>query len=126
MNLCKDCVNNCPNNIKDIKIQKKRIVNDSSCQDFIKQKENKTMKRYLAVSKEAGVFLGTFLGMAFFSDWDSVGQDSAPTFKSIDDAKELLKNLTLQDMYYVEIEANEDGYIHSSEMPKYGLYEWEY
>lgn len=39
-------------------------------------------KRFILVSKEIGVYLGSCLGMFFWSGLDAVGQDAAVTFPS--------------------------------------------
>lgn len=40
------------------------------------------MKRYLLVSDECGVYLGSALGFGFWSKLDGAGQDAACTFPS--------------------------------------------
>lgn len=40
------------------------------------------MTRYLLYSDDYGVYLGSFLGMGFWSKLDPVGQDEAITFES--------------------------------------------
>jgi hypothetical protein len=51
-------------------------------------KENILRKRYVLYSPKMGVFLGTCLGLGFWSKLDPVGQDAAVTFESPEKAKE--------------------------------------
>lgn len=44
------------------------------------------MKRIVIHSKEYGVYLGSYLGLGFWSKLDPVGQDAAITFPSRDSA----------------------------------------
>lgn len=48
-------------------------------------------KRFIIVSKEAGVFLGECLGFFFWSNLDAVGQDSAVTCSTKEEAEKLIK-----------------------------------
>jgi len=49
-------------------------------------------ERYLAWHPEAGVFLGACMGMGFWSKWDPVGQDHAPTFAKPSDVQEYINS----------------------------------
>lgn len=53
------------------------------------------MKRYVILHREHGVFIGTSLGLAFFSLNDCVGQWVAVTFESEEKANELIGSLAL-------------------------------
>jgi hypothetical protein len=46
------------------------------------------------VHPEFGIFLGTALGLAFWSKIDPVGQPCAPTFANMDQAQELISAWT--------------------------------
>lgn len=81
------------------------------------------MKRYLVVSEDAGVYLGEFLGLGFFSEWESGGVDEAVTFESVELAKLAVEKLTLKDIRFVEVDTN-NLYVNATEMPKYGLRDW--
>jgi hypothetical protein len=48
-------------------------------------------ERYIIVSKEIGVYLGSCFGFHFWSKIDAVGQDSAVVFPSADEARKFLK-----------------------------------
>lgn len=46
--------------------------------------------RYLLVSDEAGIYLGSYLGLGFWSKLDPVGQDAACTFDSPSDVAQFM------------------------------------
>ncbi len=43
--------------------------------------------RVLLVNEEAGIYLGSCMGMGFWTKWDAVGQPSAVTFESAAEAQ---------------------------------------
>ena len=52
------------------------------------------MKRHVIYSDDAGFFLGDFLGMGFWSKWDTAGQSEAPAW----DKKEEVEKFIIENM----------------------------
>ena len=50
------------------------------------------MTRFIIVSDKSGVFLGSCLGFCFWSNLDAVGQDSAITFDSHEQAQQVISD----------------------------------
>lgn len=87
-------------------------------------------KRRLLVSRSMGVYLGSCMGMGFWSKLDPVDQPSAVTFENV----ETIRNAMVEweglgglpeDMTFPEVEdANGDGYATESECVSAGVEPW--
>jgi hypothetical protein len=85
------------------------------------------MKQYVAKHKEWGVFLGSFLGMAFFSKVDSAGQDSAVAFREEAEAREYMTKQLKQeeaDFAFVPVECGSYDYATIDECEAAGVERW--
>jgi hypothetical protein len=97
-------------------------------------------KRSLVIVREDyGVFLGTAMGMAFWSKMDPVGQDCAPVFPSREEALEFVKGWDLagldadgrqaffETLNFVEVQADRDQgtYASLAACVKAGLEMWD-
>lgn len=58
---------------------------------------------FIITHPEWGIFLGTGLGLVFWSELDSVGQSAAVAFASENEAKGFLDRLSLEDAIWCEI-----------------------
>lgn len=70
--------------------------------------------RKILVSKSMGVYLGSCIGLGFWSKLDSVGQDAAITFESEDEIRKMIATwdgLTSlpSDLQYLDVTADIDG-----------------
>lgn len=70
------------------------------------------MTRYLLYSEDYGIYLGSFLGMGFWSSLDSAGQDEAITFESEKFAINFMKTWESQvpDVKIIPIEIREGNW----------------
>lgn len=68
------------------------------------------MIRYLLYSNDYGIYLGSFLGMGFWSNLDPAGQDKAITFESEKDIIDFMKTWESQvlNVKIIPIEISED------------------
>ena len=76
---------------------------------------------------EFGIFIGVGLGLAFWSEIDSVGQPAAVAFESEQAAKELLARLPAEDSLWCEIKPitiAEPGYATVTEIIAAGYKGW--
>ena len=78
--------------------------------------------------EEMGVYLGSFLGLGFWSKWDAGGQNVACTFKSAAQAAEIMKtwdNIP-ECVYAIPVHVdNASYYATMDECVKAGLPAWE-
>lgn len=82
--------------------------------------------RYLVFHDEWGVFLGEWLGMAFWSTLDAVGQTAAPTFESMSAALEFFKGEMYRDLKVTGVWPDDGTYITQDVLHAQGLgYLWE-
>lgn len=88
------------------------------------------MFRWVLYSDELGIFLGTCLGLGFWSKLDAVGQDSACTFESESQAldyiakqQEMLTDAV--DIRPVKVLVEHDRYATVSECVLAGLPGWD-
>jgi len=82
----------------------------------------------LITNSELGIYLGNCLGLGFWSKLDPVGQPSAVTFDSEDEARnhvEIWDN-PLDDYQLVHVEPDDGWFITSEAVAKYGLDSWDY
>lgn len=88
------------------------------------------MKRYLLVSQSMGVYLGSCMGMGFWSKLDSVGQTEAVTFDSPKTIQQVMAEWDglaslPSDLSYPEVEVTrEDGYATEAECVAAGAESW--
>lgn len=91
--------------------------------------------RYIIVHKEYGVFLGSMLGLGFWSKLDSAGQDEACTFSSPKEAFEYvsawceepkIKPTTARVMITNDqLESNDVAYATKQQVVDAGFDSWE-
>jgi hypothetical protein len=83
------------------------------------------MKRLVIVSEEWGIYLGTAIGLGFWSLLDSVGQEAAVTFENKKEAIEYIRSWDENNdpaaFSFVEVECAADMYATISELTKAGL-----
>jgi len=85
------------------------------------------MIRYLLYSNDYGIYLGSFLGMGFWSNLDPAGQDEAITFESEKDIIDFMRTWESQvpNVKTVSIETSENTYYATIEQcVAIGLPEW--
>lgn len=86
-------------------------------------------KRFIIVSQKEGVFLGSCMGMCFWSNLDSVGQDEAVSFDSRRTAEEIIKEnpgaFPMKDINIREVETQDDTYATIAECVAVGVSPWE-
>ena len=81
--------------------------------------------RILIYSEADGVYLGSCMGLGFWSELDSVGQEEAVTFESIDDAKNYLETWKekVSNIIFLPVET-ENRYASEKECLKAGVKPW--
>lgn len=87
------------------------------------------MKEIIVVSKSMGVYLGSFLGLGFWSKIDAAGQPSAVTFENETALREFTKGWETplpNDISFLEVNIDEPPYWASmKECVKAGAEPWE-
>lgn len=76
---------------------------------------------------ELGVYLGSCMGMGFWSKLDPVSQEHACTFASADQAHEHMSSWecgAVEGVSFVEVETSADGYASIAACAKAGLPPW--
>lgn len=85
--------------------------------------------RVIISHKEMGIYLGSCMGMGFWSKLDSAGQDKAVTFDNIAQAKEVIQSWNephnTKDYYFTRIQIADLYYATISEVLAAGLEGWE-
>lgn len=81
-------------------------------------------ERFVIYDEEMGVFLGHCIGMGFWSRLDPVGQDSAVTFVSEEQAHELMVMMGKQDCRVVEVRTEDERYASIAECVEAGIPAW--
>lgn len=86
------------------------------------------MKKSIVISSaDWGVYLGTAMGMGFWSNLDPVGQDVACTFESEEQAKEIIASWDSQppaDTKFTLVEAKHEFHATIPECVNAGLPAW--
>jgi hypothetical protein len=85
-------------------------------------------KRFIINSPSRGVFLGSAMGMAFWTKLDPAGQEFACTFKTESDAKSYMSKWETpppSDVVLLVIQAAEDDYASIAECVKAGADFWD-
>lgn len=71
-------------------------------------------KEIVLTHPEMGIYVGTAIGLGFWSNWDAAGQNTAPTFESEQQARNHVRTWdTLNDdtqYSYVEVEIDDIGH----------------
>lgn len=82
-------------------------------------------KNVAVAHPEYGIFVGVALGLAFWSKFDAVGQNSVAVFETVDQAKELLSKIevpmSIKQFRFVEIETDNEFYATIKELKEVGL-----
>jgi hypothetical protein len=83
--------------------------------------------RYVLWSSEEGVYLGSFMGMGFWSKLDPVGQDHACTFESREKAIEYSETWDSQiaGLNTREVRCGDSHYANIEECVNAGLPRWD-
>lgn len=73
------------------------------------------MKQHIIVCKEKGIYLGSCMGLGFWSKLDPAGQTSAPTFMAESQARDHVATWNAphgnpEEYTYPEVEIEKDGY----------------
>ena len=87
------------------------------------------MERYIIVSKEIGVYLGSCFGLHFWSKIDAVGQDSAIVFPSVNEARGFLNmypaKFSVGDFVAIKkVVTSNDHYASIAECVAVGVPDW--
>jgi hypothetical protein len=74
-----------------------------------------------------GVYLGSFMGLGLWSEWDPAGQPAACTFDNEEQAMEIMKQWDTkpENVKFVEVPYTEGGYAPMAACVEAGLPEWE-
>jgi hypothetical protein len=88
------------------------------------------MKRFVICSERDGVYIGSAMGLGFWSLLDPVGQEAAVTFESVEQAKEVMATwecvAELGELRLVEVEADvHDHYASVASCVAAGLPAWD-
>jgi hypothetical protein len=76
-------------------------------------------------NQEDGVFLGSFIGLSFWSKLDPVGQPSAPTFPDAESAKAYVATWDHQpELQFVEVEVDDGNSASVASCVRAGLPGW--
>ena len=85
--------------------------------------------RVVIYHEEMGIYLGSALGMGWWSKLDPVGQPSAPTFSSEMAAKVYMHgwddHSMIKDCSFIEVETNKEGYAEMEACVAVGLPAWD-
>ena len=85
------------------------------------------MNEFVITHPEMGIYLGSAMGLGFWSKLDPVGQPSAVTFASIDEAKEHMANWdggTPEGVTFAPVIPDSEGYASVSACVQAGLEGW--
>jgi hypothetical protein len=84
------------------------------------------MKRFVLVHKEAGVYLGSCMGLGFWSQWDAVGQDHAVAFASQKEAEDYAASWDkpMAGLSTIAVETTDAHYASVNECVAAGLPAW--
>lgn len=85
------------------------------------------MTRVVIYSESAGVFIGTCLGLAFFSEMDAAGQERAVTFADEAEARSFVatwRNEPEPPWRCVQVETSKDNYATIDDCVRAGLPRW--
>ena len=84
--------------------------------------------RFVIVHPEWGIYLGSCVGLGFWSQLDPVGQTHAVTFESIEEARTHImswdENNNPKLYKFVKVESAEESFISVDECIKEGLPGW--
>jgi hypothetical protein len=82
---------------------------------------------YVVYSDEAGVYLGSALGLGFWSKWDCAGQDSAVVFNTIEEIENWKTNCSGAQPGFrpVEVKADDGNYASMDACVAAGLPRWD-
>lgn len=90
------------------------------------------MKRFVVYSEEKGIYLGSCMGLGFWSKLDAVGQVAAVTFSGQESVDKFVKTVddpkVFADVKLVEVDVPEHDKYYASidECVKAGLPSWEH
>lgn len=82
---------------------------------------------FILVSEELGVFIGTSMGLAFWSKLDPAGQEYAPVFPDSKTAWDFVHswdNIGVDDLRLVSIQTAEPHYASALECGRAGAHNW--
>lgn len=85
------------------------------------------MKRYVLYSEDYGIYLGSMLGMGFWTNLDPVGQDEAITFENEKVANEFMQTWNSQapNVQIISINVNDNSiYATIEQCVSAGLPSW--
>jgi hypothetical protein len=81
--------------------------------------------RYVLYNKEAGIYLGSCMGLGFWSKWDPVGQEAAITFPDIQTALNVVSSWDTQlECQPIEVDIKEQ-YASIADCERAGLPAWD-
>ena len=82
-------------------------------------------KGYILYNEEMGVYLGSCLGLGFWSKLDPVGQDAAICFREKEDASPIIKvTKSDYDFHLLEADNDKNGYSSIASCQRAGATPW--